>query len=271
MEKRSELKTHQILVRAFESKKIKNPSYSRSALARDLGVSPVFVTKILTGKKDVPTSRFKKLFQVLEMDVSLQARFMKATILNALPSEELKDLASSTFLVDSKMENYGNEPSKKFSILKKWYHIPILTYLTCQSLESSALAISKHFGITEKEVSDSLAQMQELGLIEKKDGSWIKIVPHSFFPTTKSQDDVRNHHRQMIQKAFNELSKTQSDDFERRLITGFSIAVDPKNLPKAKKMIFDFLSEVSHTLSDGECKDVYQCNVQLFPFGKRKA
>ena len=269
MQKRLELKTHQILVKAFEIKQSKNSAYSRSALARDLGVSPVFVTKILTGKKDVPPSRFKKLFQVLEMDISLQARFIKATILSALPSDELKDFASSTFLAESKMENYKAEPSKKFSLLRKWYHVPILTYLTCDTLDSSPKAIADHFGISEKEVVDSLERMQELGLIEFKEGVWSKIVPHSYFPTTKSQEEIRDHHRQMIQKAFNELSKTEPEDFDRRLITGFSIAVNPKNIPKAKKMIFDFLSEVSHTLSEGDCKEVYQCNVQLFPFGKK--
>ena len=73
-----ELKSFQILNKAFLAKKLKNSAYSQNALARDLGVSAVFVNKILTGKKPVPSERFKKIFQVLEMDFTLQSAFLKA-------------------------------------------------------------------------------------------------------------------------------------------------------------------------------------------------
>ncbi len=262
---------HQILLKAFENKKVNNPSYSRNALARDLGVSSVFVTKILTGEKNVPSARIKRLFQVLDMDINLQAQFIKATIIESLLSDELRELARLTFINESKLENYKVESTKKFRPLTKWYHPALLTYLTCSNLDSSPKAIARYFGVTEREILYSLENMEEIGLVENRDGIWRKVDAHSYFPTTRTRADVRDFHKQMIQMAYRELSKSDSDTFERRLISGFSIAANPKNLEKSKKLVFDFLSEISYSLSEGECSEIYQCNVQLFPFGGQKS
>lgn len=258
---------YELLAKAFENKKAKNPSYSQAALARDLGVSSVFVSKVFTGEKDVPPARFKKLFKVLEMDINLQSVFIKATLLNSLPSEDLKDLVRSNFLTENKMENYKIESPKKISLLQKWYHVPLLTYLTCENIDLSPKAIAKYFKVTEIEIVQSLESLQTLGLVENQNGFWKKVEDHSYFPTTQTKTEVRDFHKQMIQKAYQELSKADAQAFEKRLITGFSIAANPENVEKSKKLIFDFLSEISHSLSEGSCSEVYQCNVQLFPFG----
>lgn len=262
-------KPHDILAKAFKNKKSKNPSYSQSALARDLGVSSVFVSKILTGEKDVPSGRFKKLFTILDMDINQQVIYIKATLLNSV-SEDLIDLAQMALLKESNFENYKIESSKKLSVLKKWFNVPMLTYLTCDRLDYSPKAIAKYFNVGEAEVLESLNSMKDFDLVENKNGVWKKIENHSYFPTTQSKSDVRDFHKQMIQKAYQELSRTDAQAFEKRLITGFSIATNPENLEKSKKLIFDFLSELSHTLSDGVCTEVYQCNVQLFSHGKSK-
>ena len=271
MATKKKMKPHEILAKTLESKKGKNPAYSQGAFARDMGVSSVFVSKILTGEKDVPPSRFKRLFKVLDMDTNAQAEFLKSTFLESLPSDDLKSLAQAAFLKDSKMTEYKIESTKNFSLLQKWYHVPLLTYLTCQGLDTSAKAIAKYFKVTEAEIHHSLENMKRLGLVaEDAQGAWKKVEAHTYFPTTNTKSEVRDFHRQMIQRAHQELSKTEALAFEKRLITGFSIAANPENLEKSKKLIFDFLSELSHTLSEGDCSDVYQCNVQLFSFGESK-
>lgn len=259
------LKSVQILNKAFAAKKEKNSSYSQRALARDLGISAAFVTKILTGQKSVPANRFKDLFKILDMDITLQSAFMKATVLEALPSEELRSMATRALLDESKIEDYARESTKKLSLLKQWYNVPILSYLTCETKDSSPAAIAKYFGISTKEATQALSLLEKEGLVKKENDAWIKVSAHSYFPTTKSHEEVRDFHRQMIQKSYRELSKITQEDFEKRLITGFSIAVNPKNVEKAKAMVSEFLAEVSHVLAEGECEEVYQCNVQLFP------
>ena len=59
---------HEILKLYFERKKLTNPSYSMRALARDMNVSPAYVSTILSGKKQVAVSRLKDFIKVLDLD-----------------------------------------------------------------------------------------------------------------------------------------------------------------------------------------------------------
>lgn len=268
MENSKVMKAHQVLNKALLAKQKRNPQYSQRALARDLGTSPVFVTKILTGKKSVPPARFKSLFKILDMDITLQTELMRAALLESLPSPELRSMAKLSLAKDPAMEKFRREPSQKMSVIKNWYNIAILNYISCERLNDSSEAIAKYFGLTLREVNQSLQTLEANGLIEKENGQWGKVEKNSYFPTTKSQSEVRDFHRQMIQKSYQELSNTTQGDFDKRLITGFTIAADTDKIDLAKKMISEFLGELSEILGGDKSEEVYQCNIQLFPLKK---
>lgn len=270
MENARNTKSHLILLRAFKAKLANNSAYSQRALARDLSVSPAFVTKVFTGEKPVPTKRYKKFFQVLNMDITMQSQFIRSVVLESLPSIELRHMAKNAFKSEGHLENYRHESSKQFNILKNWYNIPILNYLTCDGQGHSVADISAYFGIPEKDVQNALLELQKIELVQQIDGVWSKISLHNYFPTTKSSEIIRDYHRQMIKKSYEQLGNTTEMDFEKRLITSFSIATNPEHIDDAKKMIADFLSELSAHLSEGPCQDVYQCNVQFFPLKSTK-
>lgn len=72
----------------------------------------------------------------------------------------------------------------------------------------------------------------------------------------------------MIEEAQKNLTiKTSKNDFERRLISGITVAVNPHKVEQCKKMLDETLHQVSLILSEGECTEVYQMNIQLFPLG----
>ncbi len=61
-------RVHQILKSALERRQSLNPKYSLRNFAKDLAVNPSFVSRILTGKQTVPSSRLEQIIQTLEMD-----------------------------------------------------------------------------------------------------------------------------------------------------------------------------------------------------------
>lgn len=61
-------RVHHILRSALERRQNLNPKYSLRNFAKDLSVNPSFVSRILTGKQTVPTSRLDQIIQTLEMD-----------------------------------------------------------------------------------------------------------------------------------------------------------------------------------------------------------
>lgn len=262
-------KPHQLLNRAFLLKKKRNPGYSQRALARDLCVSPMFVTKLFTGKSAVPAQRLKQICSLLDMDTTAQTVFYRSLIVHSLPSPELRKIALSTSRAESKLENYGQMPQKKFSVLSHWYNLAVLNLLTCD-IDRNAATFARKLGITVAEVECSLELLKNLELATCENGVWQKTDLHMISPTTRSQAEVRNFHRLMIKKAYEELSRIGQDAFDERLITGFTIAVNPDHLEEAKRIIFDTLSDLSDRLSQGACTEIYQCNVQLFPLTRKE-
>lgn len=258
---------HELLNSALQRKQEHFSGYSRRSLARDLGVSPVFVSKILTGKKSIPSERIAKLCKLLDMDTNAQAALLNSVVIQSLPTQALREVASRNPVQPSKMREYLTNSRKKFSVLKDWYNIAVLELLTC-TIDRSVENIAYKLGLTRSAVEKSLTGLEEAGLAGQENGQWVKLAPHTFFPTTKSQAEVRDFHKQMIKRAYEELNKTTQEDFDRRLITGFTIAVNPENMEKARRVIFDALSELSHTLSEGDCSEIFQCNVQLIPLTK---
>lgn len=268
MESGKTVQMHHILAKAFLIKKKKNPAYSQRALARDLGTSPVFVTKLLAGQKKVPAARYKKLFKILDMDLSMQTEFMKAAMLIALPTKELRSIAKASLgSARSTMDSLRVEP-KKFGILRHWYNAAILIYVSCEDLDSSVPSISNYFKLTEAQVTGALTELEAAGLAKMENGIWIKNKNSTHFSNTKSRAELTEFNRQMIQKAFQETTKTSQEDSDKRLLTTLTVAVNPDKIELAKKLFSSFLGEISEILNEGVCKEVYQCNIQLFPLGR---
>lgn len=262
---------HLILSRALKRKQSANSLYSQRAFARDLGVSSAFVTKLLTGQRTLPLNRFRKLARLLEMDSTEQDEYLRAMIFHSLKSPELRALMQErSFTVPSKMGKYARQEKRRFHVLEDWYNLAVLDLATCVDFNPDPKIIARRLGITALQASESLSCLVRLGLLRHTEGTYEKTDKDVFFPAARSQDLIRNYHRQMIRKAYDSLGKKTEEDFESRLITGFTIAANPEHMEKLKKMIFDFASEAGEQFSSGECSEVYQLNIQLFPLTERE-
>ncbi len=263
------LKPHLILTRALKRKQKAFSGYSRRALARDLGVSSAFVTKILTGVRNLPAERIKRMARLLDMDLSEQENLVQSIIVHTIKSPELRAIArKSSGHLNSQMDIYGRCDRTQFGVLREWYNIAILDMVTCKNFDPDTSKIASKLGIHIRQAQESLDGLSKAGLIERIGDTYRKVEGETFFPATKSLPEIRNFQKQMIQKALVTLSSAEQSEYERRLITGFTIAANREHLETIKKMIFDFLSLASTTLSQGDCEEVYQLNVQFFPLTK---
>jgi cyanate lyase len=61
-------RVHQILKSALEKRQSLNPKYSLRSFAKDLAVNPSFVSRVLTGKQTIPSSRLEQVIETLHMD-----------------------------------------------------------------------------------------------------------------------------------------------------------------------------------------------------------
>lgn len=258
------MRSHQILKQYFDRKKEKIRSYSLRVLARDIKVSPSYLSEVFSGHKRISSSILKRLEKPLGLDEQTIVSIRKTLFVESLSDPSLmSEFANST---TESVQKFKPLSSKKYSLLHKWYYVAVLDLMTCSDFRSDIQWISRKLGLLTTETSEALQVLERLELIEIKNSVWQKKSKKVRLSEANSQIEIRNFHHQMITKALKQLEyKTKPEDFERRLIAGITLAVNPRKLKRAKKKLNDILHEISLDLIDGECSEVYQLNFQFFP------
>ena len=255
---------------ALKRKQAVQPAYSLRALARDLGVSAAFLSKVMSGEKLPPRERLEKLCYLLELDVLEKEFVVKAVMLDSFGTKVLSRIdAKPRKSIGSKGPRTTTDaPSRQ--VLGSWMNLAVLEGLTLRPPHCDPETLRIRLGISEAHWKQTIQTLLTAGLIEEQDGRYQKKDELLYIAGGRSRAEVRAFHEMMIQKARAELTeKTLQEDYERRLINGFTVAVNPNNLEHVKAKILRFLDEISREAAAGECVDVYQLNVQFFPLTKK--
>jgi uncharacterized protein (TIGR02147 family) len=254
--------TSKNILRQILLKKMKaNPAYSARAFARDIGVSPAFVTMILNGKKTINLNRAVEIARALKLSEVTKGALLNAVIAESGLSLQFKSKVDRRELADLS--------EQQFAVIADWYHLAILDLVTTTKFKSDPKWIAKRLSLRPFEVEMALERLLKLGLLKRVGPHLVKVRKQMDFPTKHSVTAVREHHRQMMERAKGQLAMTDQKSFESRMISSITFAADSSRLEAARKKVLDFQHELANFLSAGEeCDEVFQLNVQLFPHTK---
>ncbi len=257
-------KSLEIIHSAFNRKKSSFPSYSRSALARDCGVSTAFMSNIFTGKKVIPSKKFDAFCRCLELDSTDKAKL--ASYLIVEKGRKSFGLASLDLYnnQEAKTPKRSNSPVPATK-LAHWYYLAVLEALATQSTNSISKMAEK-LKITQYQFENAMDFLRSHQLIHQANGVWVKKNDHIFFPVGKSKKDVRNFHKQMMQQALVDLNIDHDEArFKKRMYTSYTFSANKNKIEEIKVKLQKLLSEITESAGEGECSEVYQCNLQFFP------
>lgn len=252
-----------VLRRALVDRVARNPAYSLRAFARDLGISHAYMSLVLSGKRPIPLKRAVGFSQAMGLsqqdslaflDSCRRAQFDRKV--EAAPAKAPRPADSDFFQVQL----------DQFRFLSEWYHVAILDLTVLDDFQPSERWVADRLGLTLEEVRSAVARLKRLGLLSVARGKWKKRHRHFRVTPAESTDAIRRFHGQMIEKALAALASPEL--FESRDITGITMAVNPSRLPEAKKRIQKFRRSLMRYLTRGECTELYQMNVQVFPLTK---
>lgn len=253
----------EVLKMYFERKRVAQPRYSLRALARDLKVSPAYISQVFNSKKKVPETRLAELIRLLDMDDIAVLQLKDALH----PGEKRKTaLAPADFAF---FDRFRPLDQQKYAVLERWYMVALLDLTTLEDFDPRPAWIAKRLGISPTEAELALATLQEHGLLKEVDGKLTKADLKLRFPTKTTQLVIRRFHKQLIKKAYDELDQRAGHEaFDGRLVAGATFALNPAHLALLKQKIQECMYEVSSLAAEGPCRDVYQLNVQFFPLTK---
>ena len=243
---------HLYLLQEFERRSLANPHYSLRAFARDLEVHSGTLSGILNQRRAVGAKTLAHIMKKLPLSAT-----DKKKILSTLMAQSALEFEKPA-MIDEEV----------LSVIKDWEHYAILAYLQLPKAKKSPGDIAKALRIPQPKFLRALSNLEKVGLLVR-DGNQLKST-HKSIITSRGipSPALREAHVQYIEKA-----KSALTDFSvaERDITGTTLAISHKNLPRAKELIQQFRTELSEILEQGETDDVYRLNIQLFPLTHKTA
>lgn len=240
----------------------KRPGYSLRAFARDLGVGAPRLANLMNRKKGLSLVGAIDLARRLGLNTLETEYFCDLVQKEHARSPRLREFAHSRL----ERRHYGHDtasylPEELFSLISHWHHYAILQLLFLKDFEGNPKWISKRLGISFSEARSAWDRLQQLKLVEKKEGKWMRKKKTFFTSSDIPSEANRRHQFQLLELAEHAL-KTQN--IEEREFNSNIFAIDKKKLPHAKSMIRQFQNELEAFLEEGPRTDVYVYTSQLF-------
>ncbi|WP_413287935.1 DUF4423 domain-containing protein [Bdellovibrio sp. HCB337] len=241
----------QYLLQEFERRTKANPNYSLRAFARDLEIHSGTLSSILNQRRTVGAKVLTHIMKKLPLSAADKKKIL-SDLMTPAPVESEKPP-----VIDEEVLN----------IIKDWEHYAILSYLHLRKAKKAPGDMAKALRLPQAKVLRALTNLESAGLISR-DGGQLKVT-HKSFITSRGipSPALREAHAQYIEKAKRALTEFSVNE---RDITGTTIAISSKNLPKAKELIQQFRQELSEILEQGEADEVFRLNIQLFPLTHKK-
>ncbi len=270
MEKTIEYEYRNVLKTEFQKRLSKNPQYSLRAFSRDLSIAPQMLSDVLNEKKDLSLDSAAEITNKLGLDPISTQNFLDSITLKSCKSELAKKIILQRMdernqsLVGTKSLN-----AELFMAISDWYHLAILELIKCDNFKYDHRWIAAHLGITVYEVKEAISRLKNLELIDEdeEDGKLRVTEFHVSALSDVPAQALREHARQILNKGITSLEEQSQ---EERDISSITMAIDPKLLPEAKKMILQFRRKLCKFLESGEKKEVYVFSPILFRLTKKK-
>lgn len=257
-----ELKFTDFLKNEFEQRKLTNSSYSLRAFARDISVSPSRLSEILAEKGNLSNLSAKKIAKKLRLKEKEEEIFISLVNINNASSKKSKKEAQE-YLKSLRNENQTTLSLESFNLVSEWYYFAILSVMELDLFDGSAHWIAQRLGVEYSKIEKALETLTQLEFIQKKNDKFELLSTNGVSTTSDIESmALRKSHKQTLNQAISALDNV---DVNLRDITSITMAIDPKKIPEAKKIIKNFRREMCAFLESGKKEEVYNLNIQLIP------
>lgn len=242
----------------------RNPRYSLRAFAKSMQMDPGACSRILSRKMHPTPQLAQKMVQTLDLG-PVEERSFWQSIVHARESAQIASLPT----VAEPLKQVRMLDAEAFQVIGDWYHYAILEMTFVRGFKSDPRAIAAELGISPLQAKMAVERLLELGLLRREGRTLVKtdatLDTADQHVTTPA---LRRRQKQILEKAIVAL---EDEPLPTRSHTAFTMAIDPKRLPEAKKRIAAFRDELALFLEAGDRTRVYELSIALFPLQKKRS
>ncbi len=257
-----------LLREAYLERTRRSPRYSLRAFARDLGISPGGLHKILNGLKSLSIARAGELARKLRLEGPEYEKFVLAAQLEKARDPAHREILMSRYRVLEPESVHTDLTIDQFRIISEWYHLPIYEALDLGAKDFTPKKLAHRFGITVVEAKAAIERLERLELIVRDEaGLPRKNSPHILFASAVPSEAIRKCYRGLLEKCADAV-ETQSP--QEKVIGAETFTFDPKQLPQLKELTDRYFEQVLELAASGKKRtEVYQAFVEVFRLTKK--
>lgn len=253
----------------FQNIRERRPGYSLRAFARDLELSPSFLSMLLRQQTGLSTEQAQKIGNILELSTNQKEHLMLLAEAEFSRNERHRHQALEQLSKNKKKHQFQDVENDYKEIIADWIHPAILEFCQIHQGQLDTKTMSQFFKRNEEDIHAAIERLKKLQLLSLKDGIYhVKEVNLQVNPGVAS-NAIRNFHRQIIQRA---LESMELDPMTDRYLNSFVIKVRKDKMnefqKKIEQMADDLIVDLSH---DEKADQVYGLSLQFFPLGRKDA
>ncbi|WII73940.1 TIGR02147 family protein [Bdellovibrio sp. 22V] len=248
---------NQFLLSKFNAIKVTNPRFSLRALAQKSNISPGHLSEILTGKRGLTVKNLEKLITALRLapdDVTTAYRYFD--------SEKARKKATQSIEKVLTKNEFAEISGTEFFL--------VLAAMDLSIDNLDIASVAKKTGLSEEHIENVINKFVKMGILEKNDDGALNKSLRSLSTESEIPNfDIQRFHKDALDRTKSVFAEVATN---KREMVYMTMAINPKNLPQAKKEIEKCWKKVYTKLSQGERTEIYSLGIQLVPAhtGKEK-
>lgn len=236
-------KTYRDVIRyEFFFRHHKNPAYSMSAFARDLGIAPSRLSEIFSGKQGLSPERAR------DVGAKIGYKAKKLTWFCNLVESETARSPKMKAAAKAKLEEVRNgvmseaiQTRLPFDL--RWEHKAVRRMALMAEFQESAEWISQKLGTSTEIIRRVLNDLIELGLLRRNEEGKLELEKNVHFPST-------SHNRNQILRMFRSIMvkalQSSAMPNERRHHGLHFFTLDKELIPELKAIIQEFEDKIDN-------------------------
>lgn len=243
----------EILLKKMDQVKARNESFSLRAFARLLDLSPASLSEFLNGKRKFSPKMMRKIAEKLCLDPQDWSELSEKIV------RDYKRVDHDPVVDKEKLKITTDQ----YYLVADWHYYAVMCLAETEEFKNDENWIAQRLNTTSAKVKKALERLIRLGfLVKDKKGKLIVKEVELLTSEDIPNLSLKKRHEQNLEAA---KASLYEDDVLIRDFSFGTIAVDPKKIPAAKKMIREFQDKLFEFLQDGDQTEVYEICTQMFP------
>ncbi len=248
-----------IIQDVFNLRTLKNENYSLRALARDLDLTPGYLSEILSLKANLSLKRGRDVASKLGLGPEDQKLFLKLVEIAGASEANKESLEGQLYNFDS---SHVSISPQLYSSISQWHSLALLELIDLKDFRFDLRWISEKLSISIEEASESMNNLIKSQLITIEADKIIKNYDYFVLPNGNNQRSAKDFHQDVLKKASVALEEQKS---EERNFTAAFLHVKKDDIPLMSEKIKKFRRELAKEFeSDSQADSVYMFSIQLY-------